>query len=184
MGGLEQAADFHQQRGLRQRPGAVGNQSLERDGGTHQCERIMINDDALVQTLTTNHGQHGNVVCVTNLSDSRVKMEMAHGQSSSSCLTPWTLTSACFGGCQGRLNKVHSADAEQPQHLQRGGEGVSGRPPAGPAAESYNNCALEQLRWTWPHEGLWRQAHPFMLVAIDALTKKVAVEPLKDHSRS
>ena len=55
LGGLEQAADCQQQRGLRQRPGAAaGNQSaqvfLERDGGTHQCELIMINDEALVQT--------------------------------------------------------------------------------------------------------------------------------------
>ena len=43
LGGLEQAADFQQQRGLQQRPGAglLGNQSarvfLERDGGTHQA---------------------------------------------------------------------------------------------------------------------------------------------------
>ena len=54
----------------------LGNQSarvfLERDGGTHQCELIMINDEALVQTkslstqlsLTTSQknrdrGQHG-----------------------------------------------------------------------------------------------------------------------------
>ena len=69
---------------------------LERDGGTHQCELIMINDEALVQTslstqlsLTTNQrnpgclviaGNTGNVVCntsFTNLSDSRVKTEMA-----------------------------------------------------------------------------------------------------------
>ena len=79
----------------------LGNQSarvfLERDGGTHQCELIMINDEALVQTkslstqlsLTTNQrnpgclviaGNTGNVVCntsFTNLSDSRVKTEMA-----------------------------------------------------------------------------------------------------------
>ena len=77
----------------------LGNQSarvfLERDGGAHQC--IMINDEALVQTkslstqlsLTTNQrnpgclvivGNTGNVVCntsFTNLSDSRVKTEMA-----------------------------------------------------------------------------------------------------------
>ena len=72
----------------------LGNQSarvfLERDGGAHQCELIMINDEALVQTkslstqlsLTTNQrnpgieGNTGNVVCntsFTNLSDSRVK---------------------------------------------------------------------------------------------------------------
>ena len=70
---------------------------LERDGGAHQCELIMINDEALVQTkslstqlsLTTNQrnpgcpviaGNTGNVVCntsFTNLSDSRVKTEMA-----------------------------------------------------------------------------------------------------------
>ena len=79
----------------------LGNQSawvfLERDGGTHQCELIMINDEALVQTkslstqlsLTTNQrnpgclviaDNTGNVVCntsFTNLSDSRVKTEMA-----------------------------------------------------------------------------------------------------------
>ena len=76
----------------------LGNQSarvfLERDGGAHQCELIMINDEALVQTkslstqlsLTTNPGclviagNTGNVVCntsFTNLSDSRVKTEMA-----------------------------------------------------------------------------------------------------------
>ena len=78
----------------------LGNQSarvfLERDGGTHQCELIMINDEALAQTkslstqlsLTTNQrnpgclviaGNTGNVVCntsFTNLSDSRVKTEM------------------------------------------------------------------------------------------------------------
>ena len=66
----------------------LGNQSarvfLERDGGTHQCELIMINDEALVQTkslstqlsLTTNQrnpgclmivGNTGNVVCNTHL---------------------------------------------------------------------------------------------------------------------
>ena len=79
----------------------LGNQSarvfLERDGGTHQCELIMINDEALVQTkslstqlsLTTNQrnpgclviaGNTGNVVCntsFTDLSDSRVKTEIA-----------------------------------------------------------------------------------------------------------
>ena len=79
----------------------LGNQSarvfLERDGGACQCELIVINDEALVQTkslstqlsLTTNHrnpgclviaGNTGNVVCntsFTNLSDSRVKTEMA-----------------------------------------------------------------------------------------------------------
>ena len=64
----------------------LGNQSarvfLERDGGTHQCELIMINDEALAQTkslstqlsLTTNQrnpgclaiaGNTGNVVCNT-----------------------------------------------------------------------------------------------------------------------
>ena len=81
----------------------LGDQSarvfLERDGGTHQCELIMINDEALAQTkslstqlsLTTNQrnpgclviaGNTGNVVCntsFTNLSDSRVKTEMAEG---------------------------------------------------------------------------------------------------------
>ena len=79
----------------------LGNQSarvfLERDGGAHQCELSMINDEALAQTkslstqlsLTTNQrnpgclviaGNTGNVVCntsFTNLSDSRVKTEMA-----------------------------------------------------------------------------------------------------------
>ena len=79
----------------------LGNQSarvfLERDGGAHQCELIMINDEALVQTkslstqlpLTTNQrnpgclviaGNTGNVVCntsFTNLLDSRAKTEMA-----------------------------------------------------------------------------------------------------------
>ena len=79
----------------------LGNQSarvfLERDGGAHQCELIMINDEALVQTkslstqlsLTTNQrnpgclviaGNTGNVVCntsFTDLSDSRVKTEIA-----------------------------------------------------------------------------------------------------------
>ena len=78
----------------------LGNQSarvfLERDGGAHQCELIMINDEALVQTkslstqlsLTTNErnpglviaGNTGNVVCntsFTDLSDSRVKTEIA-----------------------------------------------------------------------------------------------------------
>ena len=82
-------------------PELLGNQSarvfLERDGGTHQCELIMINDKALVQTkslstqlsLTTNQrnpgclviaGNTGNVVCntsFTDLSDSRVKTEIA-----------------------------------------------------------------------------------------------------------
>ena len=68
----------------------LGNQSarvfLERDGGTHQCELIMINDEALVQTkslstqlsLTTNQrnpgclvivGNTGNVVCKTSFTD-------------------------------------------------------------------------------------------------------------------
>ena len=79
----------------------LGNQSarvfLERDGGAHQCELIMINDEALVQTkslstqlsLTTNQrnpgclviaGNTGNVVCntsFTDLSNSRVKTEIA-----------------------------------------------------------------------------------------------------------
>ena len=79
----------------------LGNQSarvlLERDGGAHQCELIMINDEALVHTkslstqlpLTTNQrnpgclaiaGNTGNVVCntsFTDLSDSRVKTEIA-----------------------------------------------------------------------------------------------------------
>ena len=79
----------------------LGNQSarvfLERDGGAHQCELIMINDEALVQTkslstqlsLTTNQrnpgclviaGNTGNVVCntsFTDLSDSRAKAEIA-----------------------------------------------------------------------------------------------------------
>ena len=60
------------QRGLRRR--LLGNQSarvfLERDGGTHQCELIMINDEALAQTKIPDHepeerrlpgdrGQHG-----------------------------------------------------------------------------------------------------------------------------
>ena len=66
----------------------LGNQSarvfLERDGGAHQCELIMINNEALVQTkslstqlsLTTNQrnsgclvigGNTGNVVCNTSL---------------------------------------------------------------------------------------------------------------------
>ena len=98
LGGLEQAADLQQQRGLRQRPGAAAAgqpERQERDGGTHQCELIMINDEALVQTkslstqlsLTTkeeprlpcDRGNTGNVVCntsFTNLSDSRVKTEM------------------------------------------------------------------------------------------------------------
>ena len=101
--GLEQAASVQQQRGPRQRPGAAAaGQSeraglLERDGGAHQCELIMINDEALVQTkslstqlsLTTNQrnpgclviaGNTGNVVCntsFTDLSDSRVKTEIA-----------------------------------------------------------------------------------------------------------
>ena len=79
----------------------LGNQSarvfLERDGGTHQCELIMINDEALVQTkslstqlsLTTKQrnpgclviaGNTGNVVCNTRASracPSRVKTEIA-----------------------------------------------------------------------------------------------------------
>ena len=49
----------------------LGNQSarvfLERDGGAHQCELIMINDEALVQTKSLStlprdrwqHGQRG-----------------------------------------------------------------------------------------------------------------------------
>ena len=79
---------------------------------------------------------------------------------------------------QGRLRgsphrfRQHSADAAagpgaRPQHLQRGGEGVSGRPPGepGPAAER-----LQQLRVSGAHEpaaggpgrheGLRRQALP------------------------
>ena len=76
----------------------LGNQSaqvfLERDGGAHQCELIMINDEALKSlstqlSLTTNQrnpgclviaGNTGNVVCntsFTDLSDSRVKTEIA-----------------------------------------------------------------------------------------------------------
>ena len=82
----------------------LGNQSarvfLERDGGAHQCELSMINDEALVQTkslstqlsLTTNQrnpgclviaGNTGNAVCntsFTNLSDSRVKTEADVGE--------------------------------------------------------------------------------------------------------
>ena len=77
----------------------LGNQSarvfLERDGGAHQCELIMINDEALAQTkslstqlsLTTNQRNPGclviagnTVVCntsFTDLSDSRAKTEIA-----------------------------------------------------------------------------------------------------------
>ena len=53
----------------------LGNQSfLERDGGTHQCELIMINDEALVQTtslstqlsLTTNQRNPGCLVIAGN----------------------------------------------------------------------------------------------------------------------
>ena len=66
----------------------LGNQSaqvfVERDGGTHQCELIMINDEALVQTRASRclviAGNTGNVVCntsFTDLSDSRVKTEIA-----------------------------------------------------------------------------------------------------------
>ena len=79
----------------------LGNQSarvfLEQNGGAHQCELIMINDEALVQTkslstqlsLSTNQrnpgclviaSNTGNVVCntsFTDLSDSRVKTEIA-----------------------------------------------------------------------------------------------------------
>ena len=89
----------------------LGNQSarvfLERDGGAHQCELIMINDEALVQTkslstqlsLTTNQrnpgclviaGNTGNVVCntsFTNLSDRRWPRPTWRSSSSSS--TPW-----------------------------------------------------------------------------------------------
>ena len=66
----------------------LGNQSarvlLERDGGTHQCKLIMINDEALVQTKSLSTqlslSNTGNVVCntsFTDLSDSRVKTEIA-----------------------------------------------------------------------------------------------------------
>ena len=79
----------------------TGNQSarvfLSRDGGAHECEFIMLNDEALITTkslstlltLTTNDrnpgclviaGNTGNVVCntsFTDLSDSRVKTEVA-----------------------------------------------------------------------------------------------------------
>ena len=82
----------------------LGNQSarvfLERDGGAHQRELIMINDEALVQTkslstqlsLTKNErnpgclviaGNTGNAVCntsFTNLLDSRVKTENGGGR--------------------------------------------------------------------------------------------------------
>ena len=92
----------------------LGNQSarvfLERDGGTHQCELIMINDEALVQTkslstqlsLTTNQrnpgclviaGNTGNVVCNTSfmdLSDSRVKTEIAKADVAELCCSART----------------------------------------------------------------------------------------------
>ena len=75
-----------------------GNQSarvfLERDGGTHQCELIMINDEALVQTkslstqlsLTTNQrnpgclaiaGNTGNVVCNTSFTTEMAEADVA-----------------------------------------------------------------------------------------------------------
>ena len=70
---------------------------LERDGGAHQCERIMINDEALVQTkslstqlsLTTNQRNPGCLVIAgntsfTDLSDSRVKRRLPRQSSSSS----------------------------------------------------------------------------------------------------
>ena len=92
LGGLKQAASVQQQRGPRQRPGAAAAGQpgarvfLERDGGTHQCELIMINDEALVQTkslstqlsLTTTQrnpsclviaGDTGNVVCNTSFTN-------------------------------------------------------------------------------------------------------------------
>ena len=86
----------------------LGNQSArvfrERDGGAHQCELIMINDEALVQTkslstqlsLTTNQRNPGCLVIAGNtgnvvLSDSRVKTEIAEADvaSSSSSSTLW-----------------------------------------------------------------------------------------------
>ena len=66
----------------------LGNQSarvfLERDGGTHQCELIMINDEALVQTkslstqlsLTTNQRNPGCLVIAGNTGNV-VKTEIA-----------------------------------------------------------------------------------------------------------
>ena len=77
LGGLEQAASVQQQRGLRQRPGAAvagARVFLERDGGTHQRELIMINDEALVQTkslstqlsLTTNQRNPGCLMIAGN----------------------------------------------------------------------------------------------------------------------
>ena len=78
LGGLEQVSNNSAAPDSGPELRLLGNQSarvfLERDGGTHQCELIMINDEALVQTNT------GNVVCntsFTNLSDSRVKTEIA-----------------------------------------------------------------------------------------------------------
>ena len=89
LGGLEQAADFHNSAASDSGPELqlLGNQSfLERDGRTSQAHHI--NDEALVQTkslstqlflprtrgtqLPCDRGQHGNT-SFTNLSDSRVK---------------------------------------------------------------------------------------------------------------
>ena len=59
----------------------LGNQSarlfLERDGGAHQCELIMINDEALVQTKSLSTQLCGLQHELHELSDSRVKTEMA-----------------------------------------------------------------------------------------------------------
>ena len=268
----------------------LGNQSarvfLERDGGTHQCELIMINDEALVQTkslstqlsLTTNQrnpgclviaGNTGNVVCntsFTNLSDSRVKTEMAEadvaelqqlfdsveakqykrpdmnedlrlgfasndftgakwknltgtarqglpGQCARASRPGWTRwkPGRPSGGRrihkkhgrrpqanhQGRLRgsphrfRQHSADAAagpgaRPQHLQRGGEGVSGRPPGEPGYNSFVPLEpMNQLQVDLADmKAFGGKPYPFMLVAIDALTKKVAAEPLKDRLAS
>ena len=102
---------------------------------------------------------------------------------------------------QGRLResphrfRQHSADAAagpgaRPQHLhERGGEGVSGRPPGepGPAAERLQQLLepMNQLQVDLADmRAFGGKPYPFMLVAIDALTKKVAAEPLKDRLAS
>ena len=98
---------------------------------------------------------------------------------------------------QGRLRgsphrfRQHSADAAagpgaRPQRLQRGGEGVSGPPgEPGPAAERFVPLEpMNQLQVDLADmKAFGGKPYPFMLVAIDALTKKVVAEPLKEPPR-
>ena len=126
LGGLEQAADLQQQRGLRQRSGAAAAGQSEREGlpragrWAHQCELIMINDEALVQTKSLSTqiaGNTGNVVCntsFTNLSKTEMaKVDVAELQqlfdgTKMITLDYSHLTWGARKSFQGRLDKVEA----------------------------------------------------------------------------